>query len=553
MAKDGVTRRRLLGTAAAGAVAASLPRDAEAAGSHTAPAKASAAAPAPRVVDVAVIGAGYAGLNAARAIAAAGRSVAVLEARDRVGGRVHSLPLPGSPDGWLDVGGQWIGPTQDRMFALAKELGVEVFKTYNEGQNLYLRRGNPAGKQRYDTSGPLGPVPPEVPGAAEAGAVIVQLNDLASRVPRDAPWKGPDALAQDGQTFETYKLANAQTEGGRFLLDVGIEAVFSVEPRDISLLFVLFYIAASGNESTPGDFNRLLNTGGGAQESRMVGGAQVIPKRIAGHLGDKVLLNAPVRSITQSGGMVTIGSDAGTVIAHRVIVAMAPALTARIDYEPPLPGLRDQLTQRYPQGNVIKIQAVYDKPFWRADGLTGQAVGDVDPIRITFDNSPPDGSPGVLLGFIEGEAARVWGERPADERRKAALASFAAYFGPQALTPTDYVERNWAQEQWTRGCYVGITPPGVLTGYGEQIRRPVDRIHWAGTETSPIWNGYMEGAVRSGERAASEVLALLPAGLPKVSAAKAATPKKAAAVRPKPKAKPKRRRRAARRTPKFTG
>jgi len=476
---------------------------------------------------VAVVGAGYAGLAAAARIAAARRSVVVLEARDRVGGRVESVPYG---DAWLDVGGQWVGPTQDRMLALADEHGVATFKTYNDGENLYRRGGG--APQRYATSGPLGPIPPEVPGAAEAGAAIVALNDMAQRVPRDAPWKAAQAAEWDGQTFETFKHANAASEGGKFLLDVGIEAVFAVEPRDVSLLFVLAYIAQAGNEATPGDFNRLLNTAGGAQESRLIGGAQEIATRIAAGLGRGVVLNAPVTRIEQDGREVRLTAGTTQVVAHRAVVAMSPALTARIAHDPPLPGLRDQLTQRLPMGNVIKCQAVYDRPFWRDQGLTGQAVGDADPVRITFDNTPPGGSPGILLGFIEGHEARVWSERPAEERRKAVLESFAAYFGDEARNARDYVERDWSGELWSRGCYTAVAPPGVLLDYGEHLRRPVGRVHWAGTETATLWQGYMEGAVRSGERAADEVLAELPAG-----------PVRRAATRRRRKRRPARRRR----------
>ena len=494
-----LTRRGLIAGAAAAAATT---------GEAQAAKKRRPAVRAPRVADVAIVGAGYAGLAAAARIAAAGRSVVVLEARDRVGGRVHSIPYG---DAWLDVGGQWVGPTQDRMLALAAEHGIEVFPTYNTGENVYKRGANPP--TRYATGGPLGPVPPEVPGAGEAGAAIVALNDMATRVPRDAPWKAEQAAEWDSQTFEQFKNANAASEGGKFLLDVGIEAVFAVEPRDVSLLFVLAYIAQAGNDRTAGDFNRLLNTAGGAQESRMEGGAQGIPESIAAKLGrGRVLLNAPVTRIEQAAGETRITAGRHQVVAHRAIVAMSPALTSRIAHDPPLPGLRDQLTQRFPMGNVIKCQAVYDRPFWRDAGLTGQAVGDADPVRITFDNTPPGGSPGILLGFIEGHEARVWSERPADERRAAVLASFAAYFGDEARTPRDYVERDWSNELWSRGCYTAVAPPGVLLDYGEHLRKPVGRVHWAGTETATFWQGYMEGAVQSGERAAAEVLAELPAG-----------------------------------------
>jgi monoamine oxidase len=466
-----------------------------------------------READVVIVGAGFAGLAAAREVVRAGRTAIVLEARDRVGGRVLNHPIGGGQV--VEVGGQWVGPTQDRMFALARELGVPTFKTYNDGENVYYRRDALLQRRRYSTSGPLGPIPPEVPGAAEAGAAIQLLNDMAAKIPADAPWRAPQAREWDGQTFETWKNANAATDGGRFLLDVGMESVFAAEPRDLSLLFVLFYIAAARNAASPPDINRLFNTGGGAQESRFAGGSQLLPLRMAERLGaSRVVLGAPVRRMVQRGGDIRVEADGVTVRARRAIVAMAPAMTARIDYEPALPGLRDQLTQRYPMGNVIKCQAIYDRPFWRNEGLTGQAVGDADPVRLTFDNSPPEGGRGVLLGFIEGELARAWTRRDAGERRRAVLESFAAYFGPQALAARDYVEHDWSSEPWSRGCYVGFTAPGVLLDYGEEVRRPAGRIHWAGTETATVWNGYMEGAVQSGERAAREVLAALPPAVP---------------------------------------
>ena len=196
-----------------------------------------------------------------------------------------------------------------------------------------------------------------------------------------------------------------------------------------------------------------------------------------------------------------------TVHARRAIVAVPPTLAGRIAYDPPLPGMRDQLTQRMPQGTVIKTMAIYERPFWREEGFSGQAVAERGPARVTFDNSPPDGSPGVLLGFLEGRLARQWGARDAAERREAILAGHARLFGERAARPERFVERVWAEEEWTRGCYGCLMTTGGWTEYGRALRRPVGRIHWAGAETATIWNGYMDGAVQSGERAAAEILA----------------------------------------------
>ncbi|HEX8122649.1 MAG TPA: flavin monoamine oxidase family protein [Solirubrobacteraceae bacterium] len=494
----GVTRRTLMGSAAAAAAGAAVPLEADAARRR----RRRPRRPRARRADVVVVGAGLSGLSAALDVVAAGKSVYVVEARGRVGGRTLNHQLG---DGKvIEIGGQWIGPTQDRLRALADELDVKTYPTYNEGDYVYYRSGT---KQRYTASGPFGAVPPDPAGVAEALAALSQIDSMAAEVPRDAPWKAARAAEYDGQTFETWKRANVQSESGRFLLDLGIEAVWAAEPRDVSLLHVLMYVACAGNESTPGTFERLINTAGGAQENRFAGGSQLISLRAAERLAGRVLLGRPVRRIVQTRGRVEVVTDRGPVYGKQVIVTGPPALTALIDYEPALPADRAQLVQRFPQGNAIKCQAIYDEPFWRADGLAGQVTSDADPVRITFDNTPPDGTPGVMLAFIEGHAARVWARRPPEERRAAVLGNLATYFGERAGTPRDYVEMDWAGEPWTRGCYVGFTPPGVLLDYGEAIRAPVGRVHWAGAEMATIWNGYMDGAVRSGSDAARAVLA----------------------------------------------
>jgi monoamine oxidase len=331
-----------------------------------------------------------------------------------------------------------------------------------------------------------------------------------TQVPGSAPRTSSSAEEWHRQTLDTWLRDN--TSGSDEFMAVGsapTEAIFRCEGSELSLLYTLFYIAASGNAQNPGTFERNFNTADGAQERRFVGGAQNVALKVAAQLGERVVRNAPVRRVEQSSSGVTVVSDSLSVTGQQVIVAIPPTLAGRIDYDPPLPPLRDQLTQHMPQGTLMKFEAIYDRPFWRDAGLSGQVVSENGPIKVTFDTSPPDGSPGIMMGFIGGHDARVWEKRTADERRTAALQNLANYFGDQALSPRQIVEFNWSTEVWNRGCPVAVLAPGTLIDFGVALRKAVGRIHWAGTETSTYWNGYMDGAVRSGERAAKEALAAL--------------------------------------------
>ncbi len=451
------------------------------------------AAPGIRDVDLVVVGAGLAGLSAATEAVAAGASVLVLEARDRVGGRVLNEDIGAGRV--VEVGGQWIGPTQDRLAALAEELGVDTFPTWGEGENLIEYSGS---LRRY--AGTIPRINPLV--LLEVERAQRRLNRLARRVPLEAPWEAPGAERLDGQTAATWMRRNVASRPGRMLLELAIEAVWAAQPEDISLLHILFYIHSAGS------LERLVDTEGGAQQDRFVGGSQLIPIRMAERLGhERVVLGAPVRAIRQGGEEgVTVEADGVSVRARRAIVAVAPTLAGRLAYDPPLPGFRDQLTQRMPLGTVAKCMAVYDEPFWRHEGLSGQGASDTGPVKLTFDNSPPEGSPGVLLGFLEGRRARELGRLPEAERRAAVIDCFARLFGPRAAHPDRYVERLWAEEEWSRGCYGCHMPTGAWTSYGPALREPIGPLHWAGAEYATVWNGYMDGAVRSGERAAKEAL-----------------------------------------------
>jgi len=457
--------------------------------------------------DVAIVGAGLAGLVAARQLVAAGVQPLMVEARDRVGGRLLNHEIGGGKI--VEVGGQWIGPTQDRIAALAAELGVATFPTYDEGREVMEMGGRRTTFTNFndigvgllrDLSKAMSPL-----ALVDFEQARLRLDRMAKQVPLEAPWQAPKARLWDGQTFATWIRRNVRTTAARNLFELLTEAVWAAEPADVSLLHILFYTrSGSGLDS-------LIGTDGGAQQDRFEGGSQRLALLMAEELGEHLRLGAPVRRIEHGDEGVVVYADGGSagplsVRAQRAVVAVPPTLAGRIAYDPPLPALRDQLTQRMPQGSVIKTMAIYEQPFWRREGLSGQGMSDVGPARVTFDNSPPDGSPGVLLGFLEGRFARHWATRPPAERREAILAGHARLFGARAEQPVEFVERVWAEEEWTRGCYGCLMTTGGWTEYGRALREPVGRLHWAGAETATVWNGYMDGAVRSGERVAAELL-----------------------------------------------
>ena len=512
-----VTRRRFIsGTVVAGAAAA-FPAVAEAAKHKKADHKRKhkkrrrKQATKTHTSDVVVVGAGFAGLTAARLLAAAGHSVTVLEARDRVGGRAWNHDLGNGEVS--ERGATFVGPTQDHISALASAVGVGTFPTNDTGNDLYVNNvDNPLGvigPMQYSDTGPLGTAPPDPTIAAEIVEVVQQLDQMSTQVPVDAPWEASSAASWDSQTLQSWIDSNSVTPRFKAVVPAATRPIFGAEPRELSLLFVLFYIAASGNEQNAGTFERNFDTRGGAQQSRFIGGSQEIAIRVASALGVDVVLNSPVSQIVQGRSDVEVHSDQLTVTAKRVIVAIPPTLTARIQYEPGLPYARDQLVQRYPQGTLTKVAAVYPTPFWRSSGLTGQVLDTGGPVSASFDDSPPDASLGVLFGFVGGDNARSYNTMSPSDRQSSVVNQYATWFGSQALSPLAYFDTVWSEEVWTRGCPVGIPSLGTLLAYGPQIRQPVGRIHWAGTETSTYWNGYMDGAVRSGERAAQEVLSAL--------------------------------------------
>lgn len=444
--------------------------------------------------DVCVVGAGFAGLAAARNLAHAGREVIVLEARDRVGGRVWNRELP---DGTVvSAGGTWLGDGQARMFRLALEYGLRAYPQYGDGDHVLRLDGV---DHRY-----RGSIPKAGPATlASLGLAFARLNAMARRLPTDAPWLAPNARTLDARTLGQWLAdpLNVPSGTAHTVLKATMSLLFCTDPAEVSLLGAL--VLARGG----GGFD--YYTDSGRTETHLLdGGTPELARRMAEGLGDAVRLASPVRRIVQNGNDAEVSTDALTVRARRVIVAVPPVLAGRILFEPALPPAAVHLRQRMTPGSIIRVHTSYPEPFWRGQRLSGQTLAPLSAVPVTIDQTPPGGGPGVLSSYAFGPGAVRLGRLDPKERRDVWLHALAERFGPEALHPLGHLETDWSAEAWSAGGMIGHFPPGALTGYGRALREPVGRIHWAGTETATQMHGLMEGAVRSGERAAREVLAL---------------------------------------------
>lgn len=444
--------------------------------------------------DVIVVGAGYAGLTAALSLKKAGRSVLLLEARDRVGGRVHTQHIG---DGYyIDLGAQWIGPGQDEMYALLRTYGIQHFHTYDEGRSQLYWDG-----RRRSYKGLIPPLP--LPALLSLDRAIKAMNRLSGTIDPSAPWAHPKARYWDSLTLQGWMDKTMMSAKARQLFTIAAQAIYAVHPSEVSFLFALFY-ARSGK-----DFDTLMNIRNGAQESRIIGGADLPARKMAGELGENLRLSHAVSTVLQDAEGVTISGEGFAFRAKKLVLAIPPPLLQGIRFDPVLPAAKIQLFQRMPMGAVWKCYAIYPTPFWRKEGLNGLVASHEGHTRLVFDNSPHDGSKGILMGFVLADEARHFSTLPAQERQASITASLVKYFGPQAAGMELYSDQGWQEEPWSKGCYAAMMGPHTLSTMGKELRKPAGHIHFAGTETAEIWNGYMEGAVRSGYRESAILHAMI--------------------------------------------
>ncbi|MET0829801.1 MAG: NAD(P)/FAD-dependent oxidoreductase [Microbacterium sp.] len=442
--------------------------------------------------DVVIVGAGAAGLTAANELRKAGLSVAVLEARDRAGGRLWTDVIDGA---MLEIGGQWVSPDQDALIETIAELGLETFSRYREGDSVYI---GPDGVAHRFT-GDMFPVAPETERAI--AEITDRLDAMVAEIDPDRPWAHDKAAEWDTITWDAW--LRSQTDDDEAVRNLAFatgSAMLTKPTHSFSLLQSLLMAASAGAYSHLVDADFIL-------DKRVVGGLQQVPLLLAERLGDDVFLGQPVRTLEwHDDGGVTAIADGMTVRARFAIVALAPNLYTRISFVPALPRLQHQMHQHISMGFVIKVHAVYDRPFWREQGLSGTAFSPYELSHEAYDNTNHGDERGTLVGFVSDRTADDLFRLSPEERKERILDSLSHYYGPEAKNPIVYYESDWGSEEWTRGAYAASFDMGGLHRYGADLRDPVGPIHFACSDLAGAGYQHVDGAIRMGRLAASHII-----------------------------------------------
>lgn len=441
-----------------------------------------------KLYDVVIVGAGLAGLAAARNLHHAGKEVIVLEASHRIGGRVLTHKLA---DGdCFDLGAQWIGLGMSRMYALVEEFNLHTFPQYSAGQKLFL------GDSSYSGNDLFLALPAN--SQAELASVARQLDELSCLVDLKQPSATPGAIVWDRMNIEQWIDLYLHTAAARRLFKLLLRDLFSAELSEVSLLNLLCETQSSGG------FVNEISTSGVLQD-RVVEGAQAIADKLALELTPPVQVNCPVRCIEQLADQVAVSTHQKTYSARQVVVAIPPTQIPRIDFRPTLPRQLMRTIQKLRMGSVIKCLALYDRAFWRDSGYMGELY--TDPL-IAYDATSASGKHPALVALISGDRAITLSDLPAAERKQAVIEGLVLGFGEAARMPRKFIEYDWVAEPWIEGGYNVFMPPGAMTANFTvpDLSIPIGRIHWAGSDLATEYAGYMEGAIASAELATAEVL-----------------------------------------------
>ena len=444
------------------------------------------------MLDVIIIGAGFSGIAAARKLRQAKKSFIVLEARDRIGGRVYTKSL--ADDLYVDLGGQWIGPNQTRMYELCKEYGVEYFETFDEGSNIIDLN------EKIKTY--KGIIPKmDILSLLNLDWVLRKLERMAKSIPLQSPWSHTKARLYDQTSMDAFLVKNCHTQACLSVMRIAAQTIFAANLESLSLLHTLFYIKSGTN------LNTLINVKNGAQQHRLVGGMQPLLEKMAGPFQEQILLEHAVTEINQSESEVSVNGKDFSFTTKKVIIAIPPPLVSKIIFQPPLSKEKTMAISHIKMGKVGKCFAIYEKPFWRTDGFSAQILADSSsPFQAMYDSSPKEADYGIMMAFTISDRADEFFKKELPKRQEIMTSFLVRYFGKKAANPIQYLDYTMTDEKWSGGCYAEIYPMGTWTNFKNAYSKPEKNLVWAGTETSDVWFGYIEGAVRPGEKAFLTIL-----------------------------------------------
>ncbi|KAE8139717.1 hypothetical protein BDV38DRAFT_291004 [Aspergillus pseudotamarii] len=447
------------------------------------------------MLDVIVIGAGFSGLQAAYSAQQAGLSAAVVEARDRVGGKIWSVPLA-SGRGYAELGGAWINNSlQPRVWKYVERFGLEVVTQRLEG--TAVMQENQDSRLEF----PFG-VTPDWSEAEKKNLEYIRDHIQAESLKPGLPSAQDDSVSLDQYVRNLGALPKVAN-----MVNLWARVMHGLESTEESAAWFIDYcrrnkglLAIRADDSTGGQYMRFKD------------GAQSIAEEIARLVGaQNIHLGSPVASINEHGSYVSVVTrDGKTFDAKKCILSIPSTMYRELNITPALPKPVQEVTDGTVLGDYNKAIVCYDRPWWRSEGFNGYFASYTGPVILARDTSVDERNHFSLTCFVNGQPGRDWGKLYPHERRAVVLKQIAKIFNAdansEAFRPIEVFDQVWKHEEFSRGALAPVHAIGHLTKYASVYGKPVGNIHFVGTEYSTEWKGYMEGALCSGERGAREVV-----------------------------------------------